>query len=42
MGATKQNLDFTNVKDGGGRWNKKRFPEDDYRAKIAKMSIPSH
>ena len=33
-GVTKRNLDFTNVKDGGGRWNKRRFPEGDYRAKI--------
>lgn len=36
MGASKQTMDFTNVKEGGGRFNKKNFPEGDYRAKITK------
>lgn len=36
-GATKQTMDFTNVKDGGGNFNKKRFPEGDYKARIAKV-----
>lgn len=35
--ASKANLDFTNVKDGGGSFNKKRQPEGDYRAKILKV-----
>lgn len=30
-------LDFTNVKDGGGSFNKKRQPEGDYKAKIVKV-----
>lgn len=30
-------LDFTNVKEGGGSFNKKRQPEGDYRAKITKV-----
>lgn len=30
-------LDFTNVKDGGGTFNKKRQPEGDYRAKVTKV-----
>lgn len=30
-------LDMTNVKDGGGRFNKRRQPEGDYRAKILKV-----
>jgi len=30
-------LDFTNVKEGGGNFNKKRQPEGDYRAKITKV-----
>lgn len=36
MGATKQNLDFTNVREGG-KFRKTRFPEGDYRAKITKV-----
>lgn len=30
-------LDFTNVKDGGGNFNKKRQPEGDYKAKVVKV-----
>lgn len=30
-------LDFTNVKEGGGNFNKKRQPEGDYKAKILKV-----
>jgi len=30
-------LDFTNVKEGGGSFNKKRQPEGDYRAKVVKV-----
>jgi hypothetical protein len=30
-------IDFTDVKDGGSRFNKKRLPAGDYRAKIAKV-----
>lgn len=37
MGASKQTMDFTNVKEGGGRFNKKQLPEGDYRAKIVKV-----
>jgi hypothetical protein len=37
MGASKQSLDFTNVKEGGGAWNKKRLPEGDHRARITKV-----
>lgn len=36
-GATRANLDFTNVKDGGGQFNKKRMPEGGYKAKIIKV-----
>lgn len=36
MGASKQTMDFTNVREGGGRFNKKQLPEGDYRAKITK------
>jgi hypothetical protein len=36
MAATTQRLDFTNVKEGG-KFNKKRFPEGDYAAKITKV-----
>ena len=32
--ATGQIVDFSNVKDGGGSFNKKRMPEGDYLAKI--------
>lgn len=32
--ATEGVIDFTNVKEGGGNFNKKRQPEGDYRAKI--------
>lgn len=35
-GATRANLDFTNVKDDGGRFNKKRMPEGGYKGKITK------
>ena len=31
-------LDFTNVKDGGGSFNKKRQPEGDYAAKITAVA----
>ena len=37
-GATEAALDFTNVKEGGGNFNKKRQPEGDYRAKILKVA----
>lgn len=30
-------LDFTNVKEGGGSFNKKRLPEGDYKAKVTKV-----
>ena len=30
-------IDFTNVKDGGGAFNKKRQPEGDYKAKITRV-----
>jgi hypothetical protein len=33
----KETLDFSNVKEGGGRFNKKRQPEGDYKAKIIKV-----
>jgi hypothetical protein len=36
MVATKRTVDMTNVKDGG-KFNKKRFPEGDYAAKITKV-----
>jgi hypothetical protein len=32
-----ETLDFSNVKEGGGRFNKKRQPEGDYKAKITKV-----
>lgn len=35
--ATASQLDFTNVKDGGGAFNKRRQPEGDYKAKITKV-----
>lgn len=38
MPAKKQNLDFTNVKDGGGQFSKTRFPEADYKAKIVAVA----
>lgn len=31
-------LDFTNVKEGGGSFNKKRMPEGDYKAKVTKVA----
>jgi hypothetical protein len=31
-------LDFTNVKEGGGSFNKKRQPEGDYRAKVVSVA----
>lgn len=36
MGASKQNIDFTNVKEGGS-FNKKHQREGDYKAKITKV-----
>lgn len=30
-------IDFTNVKEGGGSFNRKRQPEGDYRAKVTKV-----
>jgi len=30
-------LDFTDVQDGGGQFNKRRFPEGDYVAKVTKV-----
>lgn len=36
MGATKKNLDFTNVKEGGN-FSKKRMPVGDYLGKIVKV-----
>lgn len=35
--ATAKILDMTNVKDGGGRFNKKRVPEGDYLARVVKV-----
>jgi len=35
--ATAAAIDFTNVKDGGGGFNKKRQPEGDYKAKVVKV-----
>lgn len=35
--ASAQVLDFTDVKDGGGSYNKKRVPMGDYEAKITKV-----
>lgn len=35
--ATAAAIDFTNVKDGGGSFNKKRQPEGDYKAKVTKV-----
>lgn len=37
MAASSAGLDFTNVKEGGGSFNKKRQPAGDYRAKITKV-----
>lgn len=37
MTASSAGLDFTNVKDGGGSFNKKRQPAGDYKAKITKV-----
>lgn len=36
-GASKVQLDFTNVKDGGGSFNKKRQEPGDYKAKVIKV-----
>lgn len=36
--ATAAAIDFTNVKDGGGNFNKKRQPEGDYKAKIKSVA----
>jgi len=35
--ATSRNIDFSNVKDGGGNFTKKRVKEGDYLAKITKV-----
>lgn len=35
--ATAAAIDFTNVKEGGGTFNKKRQPEGDYKAKVTKV-----
>lgn len=35
--GTSAALDFTNVKEGGGSFNKKRQPEGDYKAKVTKV-----
>ena len=35
--ATSTALDFTNVKDGGGGFNKKRQPAGDYPGKVTKV-----
>lgn len=35
--ATAAAIDFTNVKDGGGAFNKKRQPEGDYKAKVTRV-----
>lgn len=42
MGASKKNLDFTNVKEGGN-FSKKRMPLGDYLAKVTKVedAMPS-
>jgi hypothetical protein len=37
MAKGAQTLDFTNVKEGGGRFNKKRQEQGDYKAKILKV-----
>lgn len=37
MAKESKTLDFTNVKDGGGAFNKKRQPEGDYSGKIIKV-----
>lgn len=37
MAKDSQTLDFTNVKDGGGQFNKRRQPEGDYRGTILKV-----
>lgn len=36
-GASAHVMDFTNVKEGGARFNKKRYPEGDYLAKVVKV-----
>lgn len=35
--ATAKTLDFTNVKEGGGQFNKKRQPAGDYRGRVTKV-----
>lgn len=35
--ASAKAIDFSNVKDGGGRFNKKRVPAGDYLAKVTKV-----
>jgi hypothetical protein len=35
--VTQHNLDFTNVKDGGQSFNKKRVPAGDYLARVTKV-----
>jgi len=37
VAATAKALDFTNVKDGGGGFNKKRQPAGDYKAQVTKV-----
>lgn len=37
MGATARAFDFTDVKDGGGQFSKKRMPEGEYLAEIVKV-----
>src|SRR5688572_11627977 len=37
MGGTAHVIDFSKVPDGGGRFNKKRQPEGDYRGIITKV-----
>lgn len=37
MAAKEAVVDFTNVKDGGGSFNKKRQPAGDYKAKVIKV-----
>lgn len=37
MGASTKNIDFSNVKDGGGNFTKKRVKAGDYAAKIIKV-----
>jgi hypothetical protein len=39
--AAAEALDFTNVKDGGGQWNKTRFPQGDYKGRVTAVEATS-